>query len=166
MTVEDKDSVLQSTKKALGIASDYTAFDLDITMHINTSLGTLYQLGVGQLADQAVVEDGDTTWDQIWTTQANLQMIKTYIALDVKRVFDPPATGFTSDSIDRRLAELAWRISVATSTTPNTPPAETPGPVPGKPSIWDLTGLSDFPAEAPVGAFGIDLITRQLFEKS
>ena len=40
-------SILISTKKILGIAEDYTVFDLDIITHINTAFSTLTQLGVG-----------------------------------------------------------------------------------------------------------------------
>lgn len=42
-------SILKSTKKILGIEENYTAFDLDITTHINSSLSTLTQVGIGPL---------------------------------------------------------------------------------------------------------------------
>lgn len=40
-------SILNSTKKILGIAAEYKAFDLDIITHINSVFATLQQLGVG-----------------------------------------------------------------------------------------------------------------------
>ena len=41
------DSILTSIKKLLGMDADYTAFDTDVIIHINTALAILCQLGVG-----------------------------------------------------------------------------------------------------------------------
>ena len=41
------DSILNSIKKLLGITADYTQFDTDITIHINTIISILSQIGVG-----------------------------------------------------------------------------------------------------------------------
>ena len=39
--------ILPSIKKLLGINPEYTAFDNDIIIHINTVFGILNQLGIG-----------------------------------------------------------------------------------------------------------------------
>ena len=49
-------SILKSTKKILGIAEDYTVFDLDIITHINSAFSTLTQLGVGPV-EGFIIED-------------------------------------------------------------------------------------------------------------
>ena len=41
------ESILQSVKKMLGIIPEYTNFDDDIIMHINSVFMILQQLGVG-----------------------------------------------------------------------------------------------------------------------
>ena len=41
------DSILNTTKKLLGIAEENTEFDLDIILHINSVFTILTQLGVG-----------------------------------------------------------------------------------------------------------------------
>ena len=41
------DSILTSIKKMLGITDEYTQFDADIIMHINSVFMILNQLGVG-----------------------------------------------------------------------------------------------------------------------
>ena len=41
------DSILTSIKKLLGIAEEYTQFDVDIIKHINTVFMILTQMGVG-----------------------------------------------------------------------------------------------------------------------
>ena len=57
------DSILTSVKKLLGIEEDYTYFDADIIMHINTVFMILNQLGVGP-------EEGFSITDKtsVWTT--------------------------------------------------------------------------------------------------
>jgi hypothetical protein len=116
-----KESILQSTKKSLGIDPSYDVFDPEILMHINSVFSTLHQLGVGLSDDQFEVEDATSTWDQALTSQKNLVMIKSYIYLRVRLLFDMPQTGFATTSMENQAKELEWRISVAASSTPNLP---------------------------------------------
>ena len=58
-------SILNSTKKILGIAADYTVFDHDIITHINSAFSTLTQLGVGPAAG-FMIEDESTEWDDFF----------------------------------------------------------------------------------------------------
>ena len=41
------DSILTSIKKLLGIDGEYTAFDADLIMHINSVFMILAQMGIG-----------------------------------------------------------------------------------------------------------------------
>lgn len=102
------ESILTSIKKLLGIHEAYTNFDVDILIHINTAFAILNQLGVGPVGG-FVVEDAEATWDE-YITSCNLTMIRTYIYLKVRLVFDPPSSGVLTDSINRTLSELEWRI--------------------------------------------------------
>lgn len=104
-------SILDSTKKVLGFDSDYTAFDLDIIMHINATLFTLQQLGVGP--DDGYLITGNTeTWDLFLTDTKLLSAVKNYVYLKVRMLFDPPATSFAIDAINKQIAELEWRMNV------------------------------------------------------
>lgn len=165
------DSILTSIKKMLGIDESYTAYDLDITIHINSVFSTLQQLGVGLTDDQFLVVDADQTWDDALTTQRNLNMIKSYMVLRIRQMFDPAATGFVTTSFENQIKEYEWRIAVAASSTPNR--AATPGePVePGTPTdpnatVWNLTGLTEFPAGAAIGDIGIDYISGDVWRKT
>ena len=84
-------SILISTKKILGIAEDYTVFDLDIITHINTAFSTLTQLGVGP-ADGFMIEDDSALWTDFDPVDDNLNYnaVKSYVFLKVKVAFDPP----------------------------------------------------------------------------
>lgn len=105
-------SILTSTKKILGLESDYTAFDLDVITHINTVFSTLNQLGVGGLVP-FTVEDDTMTWDDLGLTDdAMLNAIKTYMYLRVRMFFDMPATSFAIAAMNEQIQQLEWRISV------------------------------------------------------
>ena len=104
-------SILDSTKKVLGIDADYTAFDVDILMHINSVFSTLNQLGLGP-AEGFAIEDATTTWDAFLGTDLRLNSVKTYIYLRVRLLFDPPSTSYLITSMKEQLQELEWRLNV------------------------------------------------------
>ena len=103
------DSILVSTKKLLGIAEEYDNFDTDVMIQINSALSTLHQLGVN--SDIFAINSVDTTWDDITKNQYLQNLIKTYVFLKVKLVFDPPLNSSTSSSISNQINELEWRIN-------------------------------------------------------
>lgn len=104
------DSILLSIKKMLGIEEEYTHFDADIIMHINTVLGILTQLGVGPSTGYSI-QDATNTWDE-FITGSNLEMIKSYIYLRVKMLFDPSLSSVVTGAINEQIAMLEWRINV------------------------------------------------------
>ena len=109
MEVIQLDSILDSIKKLLGIQPEYTSFDEDIIVAINTSFATLNQLGVGPEGGY-MIEDNTQTWNDYITT-TNLNMVKTYVHLKSRLLFDPP-TGGVLDAIKNQLAELEFRLYV------------------------------------------------------
>jgi len=125
------DSILESTKKVLNLAPDYTAFDQDIIMHINSVFSTLWQLGVGpELGFR--IEDDIATWDAFLGDDPTLSHIKTYMYLRVRMLFDPPTTGYLVDAMEKQVKELEWRINVQREDVewvdPMPPPIPSPWP--------------------------------------
>lgn len=105
-------SILNSTKKILGVDADYDVFDLDIMTHINTAFSTLQQLGVGPV-EGFMIEDDVPTWDAFLLNDNRLNAVKSYVYLRVRVLFDPPATSFVLDALKEQIAELEWRLNVA-----------------------------------------------------
>lgn len=105
------DSILTTTKKALSLAEDYTAFDSDIIMHINTTFSTLNQLGVGPVGGFEI-EDATPVWDDFLVGNSRFNFIKSYMYLKVRLLFDPPATSFHIEAMKNQISEFEWRISV------------------------------------------------------
>ena len=106
------DSILTSIKKLLGIDEEYSQFDSDIIMHINTVFLNLTQLGVGP-EEGFLIEDDAATWDDFIGDSSQLQAVKTYVYLKVKLLFDPPLSSSVIESINRIISELEWRLNVA-----------------------------------------------------
>ena len=106
------DSILTSIKKLLGITEEYEHFDQTLIIHINTVLNTLTQIGVGP--EQGFSIDSATqTWSDFLYGDSRLDLIKSYVYLKVKMLFDPPLGSAVIESINRQISELEWRISVA-----------------------------------------------------
>lgn len=106
-----EESILISTKKILGVSEDYDAFDLDIITHINAAFSILNQLGVGSL-EGFFIQDDSATWDQVAVPPNQLNLIKTYVSLKVRMLFDPPTTGYLLDAMDKQIKEYEWRLNV------------------------------------------------------
>ena len=108
------DSILTSIKKLLGIAEEYTQFDEDIIMHINTVFLNLTQLGIGP-EEGFYIEDDTADWEDFVDVESNipLQAVKSYVYLKVKLLFDPPLSSSVIESTNRMIAELEWRLNAA-----------------------------------------------------
>lgn len=104
-------SILISTKKVLGIAEDYTVFDLDIITHINSAFSDLAQLGVGP-DDGFMIEDDSTEWEAFLGDDLQLNSVKTYIYLRVRLLFDPPATSYAVTAMEEQIQRLEWRLNI------------------------------------------------------
>lgn len=103
-------SILKSTKKILGVASEYTAFDLDIITHINSTFSILSQIGIGPVYGFAI-EDDQAEWSDIDLPRNQLGMVRTYVFLKVRILFDPPATSFLIEASNKQIEEHEVRLS-------------------------------------------------------
>lgn len=106
------ESILTSIKKLLGIAEEYTQFDADLIMHINSVFSILTQLGVGP-SNGFSIEDDSATWDEFIPEGQNVELVKSYIHLKVKLLFDPPLTSAVMDAMNKNIGEFEWRLNVA-----------------------------------------------------
>lgn len=105
-----EESILTSTKKILGLSEDYTAFDLDIITHINAAFSILNQLGVGP-TNGFFVESSDDEWESYGVPANQLFLVKTYVFLKVRFLFDPPTTSFMITAMQDQIKEYEWRLN-------------------------------------------------------
>jgi len=106
------ESILTSIKKLLGIAEEYTHFDADLIIHINSVLSILTQIGVGP-AEGFSIKDKSSVWEDFVPENSKWELIKSYTYMKVKLLFDPPLSSAVIESTNRIISELEWRIQVA-----------------------------------------------------
>jgi hypothetical protein len=108
--------ILNDTKKVLNIAPDYTAFDPDIVLFLNSAFVTLHQLGVGPSAT-FTIEDDSKDWDDLELSENQLGLAKSYLALKVKMMFDPPGTSFVIEAVNNQIQEQEHRLVASAELT-------------------------------------------------
>lgn len=102
-------TILGDIKVALGLEEADTAFDLELLMHINSTLAVAYQ--VGGVPQSAVPEiDNTTLWVQIIADKPQINFVKSYIVTKVKIVWDPPQTSFALNALKEVTDQYEWRL--------------------------------------------------------
>lgn len=111
------DSILTSIKRLLGIEEEYTQFDPDIIVAINTVFTILTQIGVGS-ADGFSIEDSSSKWgDYLGENNSLISLVKSYMHYKVKLMFDPPQSSALTEVINNQIKELEYRIYISVDPT-------------------------------------------------
>lgn len=110
------ESILTSVKKGVGgIVEMDESFDDDIIMSINTVFSKLTQLGVGPRKGFRI-KDKTATWEDFVGDDPRLDMVKSFVVLSVRMLFDPPSNGTLAQSYEKQIAEYEWRLNVQVET--------------------------------------------------
>lgn len=115
---ENTESILTSVKKLLGIDEGYTHFDPDLIMHINSVFSILAQMGVGPPQGYSI-SGAEDRWSKFIVDQNCLPLVKSYVYLKVRLLFDHPLSAAVIDSIHQQIKEFEWRLFVAADTPVN-----------------------------------------------
>ena len=102
-------SVLNTTKKLLGLDADDDSFDSDICIGINSAILTLSQLGL-EGKEGFIVTSDEQEWSDYLNDNKLLPMVQQYIHLKTKMSFDPPQNSFVVENLKQIITELEWRI--------------------------------------------------------
>lgn len=107
------ESILTSVKKLLGPGADNSDFDTDIIIHINSAFAILTQLGVGP-SEGFSIDNEYPIWDDFISSEdKRFRMVKTYVYMKVKLVFDPPTNSSHLQALKDAVDEYEWRLNVA-----------------------------------------------------
>ena len=112
---ENMDNILSSIKKLLGIPTEETAFDSDIIMHINSVFMILNQLGVGP-TNGFTISDDYALWSDFIPDGQNLELVKSYMYMKVRLMFDPPSSSAVLSAMEKSISEFEWRLNVQAET--------------------------------------------------
>lgn len=110
--MNELNSILTSIKKMLGITEEYTHFDSDLIMHINSVFMVLQQLGVGP-DEGFMIEDDTDMWTDFLPNGPVLNVVKSYMYLKVRLLFDPPIGSGAMESMKNIISEYEFRLNVA-----------------------------------------------------
>ena len=104
-----EESILKTIKQLIGCPDDFEQFDLDLTIHINSAFATLTNLGVGPKEGYRIIGP-DNVWSEFEEDAQKLSLIKDYVYIKTRLLFDPPTSGSLMDSLKEQLNEMEWRL--------------------------------------------------------
>lgn len=108
-------SILDSMKTALDVPVSDDTYDEELLMGINTIFFTLNQLGVGP-ETSFTIDDNSIEWTDFISDIETIAMVKTYMQLRLKLLFDPPSNSSLATAMKEQAAEYEWRMNVAKDT--------------------------------------------------
>lgn len=104
-------NILNTVKRAIGVIESYEPFDMQILLHINSCFTILNQLGVGP-KDLFIADESSVWSDFLVGNSEQLELVKSYIYLKVKMLFDPPSSSFVLESMQKQAEQYEWRLNV------------------------------------------------------
>lgn len=124
----DADGILDTVKKMLGVDLVDDSFDMELIIFINDVFSKLNQLGVGPTTTY-VIDDRLDKWTDFLLDRADLNMVRTYMYLQVRITFDPPTNPSLLENMMKRIQEYEWRLNVQ-ARQPKLPIELEPEPIP------------------------------------
>ena len=106
-----EESILKTIKQLIGCPYDFEQFDLDLTIHINSASATLTHLGVGPKEGYRIT-GVDNKWSEFEEDSQKLSLIKDYVYIKTRLLFDPPTSSALMDSLKEQLKEMEWRLYI------------------------------------------------------
>ena len=102
--------ILETVRKLVGGSEGNDAFDVDLLTHINSTFSILTQIGVGPSSGFLVT--ADSKWSDFLGDEIKLEMVKSYVYLKAKLIFDPPQSSSVAQAMKQQADEFEWRASV------------------------------------------------------
>lgn len=100
-------TILEDIKQTQGVTVGNLGFDGELLIHINASVSELAQLGVSEFDDLEI--ESTTPWPAFGNTILT-GLIKQYMAIDTRAIFDPIASATIADAFESQKQQLAGRI--------------------------------------------------------
>lgn len=119
-----QDSILVTIRKLVCGDPYANHFDTDLLVHINACFSVLNQLGVGP-EKGFIVTDETQNWSDYTADSTVLNLVKTYITLKVRLIFDPPLTSSVLEAMNKEISQLEWRLNVAVDPVKSTSTSKT-----------------------------------------
>lgn len=109
--VVEIESILNSIKDYCNVSESETDFDNELLMYTNNAFVLLSQIGVGP-SIPFIVSDDQATWAELDVDETLLPMVKNYIYLKVRMLFDAPQNSSLNTAMKESAAEYEWRLNL------------------------------------------------------
>lgn len=107
----NENSILETIKHKLGgLVDGETYFDSDLVDFINSAFTKLWQLGVGPTDKPFKIEGDSDEWDDL--DYDDIEMVKEWVFLHVKNIFDPPSNASILQAYKDRMLEDEFRMNI------------------------------------------------------
>lgn len=106
------DSILDSVKDKIAGGAIHEHFDNALIDDINAVLVDLRQIGIGPEEGFHITGNSETWVDFLGNDKALQESVSTLVALKVRLIFDPPASGAITETINKQIERLEWRLNV------------------------------------------------------
>lgn len=117
-------SILTDIKGMFGLSEGDQSFDKELIININSVFTILKQLGVGPV-NGFRINDSNAEWSDFIDDEYQLDLVKTYIYLKVKLMFDiSTMTSPLIDVVKNQISECEWRLNAAADPGWNTNSSE------------------------------------------
>lgn len=104
------ESILDTIKAMLGIKEEYPHFDEQIKVYINSAFAVLTQHGVGPWTGFSIKGKEETWADFEPGLEGMDELVKQYVYMKVKLVFDPPESQGLLKAMEEQVKECEWRM--------------------------------------------------------
>jgi len=104
------DSILTTVKKVIGLTEEDTHFDEDLILHLNSEFNMLKTIGVRE--DDFMITDSNAVWSDYLQDLPALNVVKTYLCLRAKKLFDPPTSSILLQALNEEIDRYEWKINV------------------------------------------------------
>ena len=98
-------------RKSPGNEAEVTGH-LSVLTEVLVVFSILTQMGVGP-ANGFSIMGKDEGWSDFISGGAVLPLVKSYVGLKVRLLFDPPLSSAAVESMNRQISEFEWRLFVA-----------------------------------------------------
>lgn len=108
----DDESVLLSIANQLGLPQECEPYRGELVLLINSAFSRLSQLGVG--LEPFEIKDSSASWNDFQMENQNmLSMVKEYVYIRTRLIFDPPQSSYVVSYLEERKKELEWELNVS-----------------------------------------------------
>lgn len=109
------DSILDTIRRSIlgdeEVNGEESAYDYNLMLQINSCFVELRQIGIGSNRIFQITGDSET-WGDFLSDLSEIYMVKNWMVLKIRSVFDPPASSAVASALDREIAQLTWRLNM------------------------------------------------------